>query len=80
MLLLHLYYRKTDGEYYVRNKTEPGYVIAQRVDWDGDITVSARGKEARFPQSVFDTQFEFIQDVDLYGGIKYKGGPGTGFV
>jgi hypothetical protein len=80
MLLLYLYYRKTDGEYYIQNKMEPGHVIAQRVDWDGDITISARGKEVRFPQSVFDTQFEFIRNVDLYGSINYKDDPGTGSV
>jgi hypothetical protein len=70
MLVLHLYYRKTDGEYYVRNKAEPGYAIAQRVDWDGKITVSACGTEVRYPQSVFDAQFVYIRNVDLYGGTK----------
>jgi hypothetical protein len=72
MLLLHIFYRKTDGEYYIRNKLEPGNVICQRVDWDGDITISARGKELQFPQDVFDTQFEFIQDVDLFGYVSIR--------
>jgi hypothetical protein len=69
-LTLSIYHRSTDSEYYVKNRTEPGHVIAQRVDWDGDITVSARGKELRYPQSVFEEQFKFIKDVDLYGGTK----------